>query len=143
MMVRRGEIYWVEFDPVKGSEQGGLHPALVVQQDIRKPVQPDHCGSRHHAHVAPAPLSIRCGGGAGRKRTAGPKCHQLFPDRHHSEGRTGFTIATMARRARNTPYWAVECTKDGRGESGAQVQPRAVIVGRAHVLLTLSVVQLT
>jgi mRNA interferase MazF len=34
MRVERGEIYWVEFDPVKGSEQGGLHPALVVQNDI-------------------------------------------------------------------------------------------------------------
>ena len=34
MTVRRGEIYWVEFDPVKGSEQGGLRPALVVQNDI-------------------------------------------------------------------------------------------------------------
>jgi mRNA interferase MazF len=32
-MIRRGEIYWVEFDPVKGSEQGGLRPALVVQND--------------------------------------------------------------------------------------------------------------
>jgi len=32
--VKRGEIYWVEFDPVKGSEQGGLRPALVVQQDV-------------------------------------------------------------------------------------------------------------
>lgn len=34
MSVLRGEIYWVEFDPVKGSEQGGLRPALVVQQDV-------------------------------------------------------------------------------------------------------------
>ena len=33
-MVRRGEIYWVELDPVKGSEQGGLRPALVVQHDV-------------------------------------------------------------------------------------------------------------
>jgi mRNA interferase MazF len=33
MPVKRGEIYWVEFDPVKGSEQGGLRPALVVQND--------------------------------------------------------------------------------------------------------------
>jgi len=31
--VRRGEIYWAEFDPVKGSEQGGLRPALIVQND--------------------------------------------------------------------------------------------------------------
>lgn len=34
MFVKRGEIYWVQFDPVKGSEQGGLRPALVVQHDI-------------------------------------------------------------------------------------------------------------
>jgi len=34
MPVQRGEIYWVEFDPVKGNEQGGLRPALVVQNDI-------------------------------------------------------------------------------------------------------------
>lgn len=34
MTVKRGEIYWVEFDPVKGSEQGRLRPALVVQNDI-------------------------------------------------------------------------------------------------------------
>jgi mRNA interferase MazF len=33
MPVRRGEIYWIEFEPVKGSEQGGLRPALVVQND--------------------------------------------------------------------------------------------------------------
>ena len=32
-MVKRGEIYWVEFDPVKGNEQSGLRPALVVQND--------------------------------------------------------------------------------------------------------------
>jgi mRNA interferase MazF len=34
MTVARGEIYWVEFDPVKGSEQGGLRPALVIQNDV-------------------------------------------------------------------------------------------------------------
>jgi len=34
MFVKRGEIYWVQFEPVKGSEQGGLRPALVVQQDV-------------------------------------------------------------------------------------------------------------
>ncbi len=32
--ILRGEIYWVELDPVKGSEQAGLRPALVVQQDV-------------------------------------------------------------------------------------------------------------
>ena len=40
MAVMRGEIYWVEFDPVKGSEQGGLRPALVVQNDIGNRMSP-------------------------------------------------------------------------------------------------------
>ncbi|MDX9829851.1 MAG: type II toxin-antitoxin system PemK/MazF family toxin [Anaerolineae bacterium] len=34
MPVERGEIYWVEYDPVKGNEQGGLRPAIVVQNDV-------------------------------------------------------------------------------------------------------------
>lgn len=40
MPVRRGEIYWVEFDPAKGSEQGGLRPALVVQNDVGNEYSP-------------------------------------------------------------------------------------------------------
>jgi len=39
-MIRRGEIYWVEFEPVKGSEQGGLRPALVVQNDVGNQYSP-------------------------------------------------------------------------------------------------------
>lgn len=34
MTLRRGEIYWVDYEPIKGSEQGGLRPAVVVQQDV-------------------------------------------------------------------------------------------------------------
>lgn len=40
MPVRRGEIYWAEFDPVKGSEQGGLRPALVIQNDVGNRTSP-------------------------------------------------------------------------------------------------------
>ena len=29
----RGEVYWVDFEPRRGSEQGGVRPALVVQND--------------------------------------------------------------------------------------------------------------
>lgn len=32
--VRRGEIYWVDFSPSRGSEQRGRRPCLVVQNDI-------------------------------------------------------------------------------------------------------------
>jgi mRNA interferase MazF len=34
LILRRGEIYWVDFTPSRGSEQRGLRPALVIQSDI-------------------------------------------------------------------------------------------------------------
>lgn len=33
MAVRRGDIYWVDFGPSRGSEQGRRRPALIVQND--------------------------------------------------------------------------------------------------------------
>ncbi len=33
-MVRRAEIWWVDWSPGRGSEQAGLRPALIVQNDI-------------------------------------------------------------------------------------------------------------
>ena len=34
MPIRRGEIYWVDWNPARGSEQAGRRPALVVSNDI-------------------------------------------------------------------------------------------------------------
>jgi mRNA interferase MazF len=31
---RRGQIYWVDFSPTKGSEQSGRRPALIVSNDV-------------------------------------------------------------------------------------------------------------
>ena len=31
--IQRGEIYWVDWSPGKGSEQSGLRPALIIQND--------------------------------------------------------------------------------------------------------------
>ncbi len=33
-MVKRGELYYADLSPVVGSEQGGIRPVLVVQNDI-------------------------------------------------------------------------------------------------------------
>lgn len=33
-MILRGELYIADLDPVVGSEQGGLRPVLVVQNDM-------------------------------------------------------------------------------------------------------------
>jgi mRNA interferase MazF len=32
--VSRGEIYWVDWDPGRGSEQQGRRPALIIQNDV-------------------------------------------------------------------------------------------------------------
>lgn len=32
--VLRGEIYWADLNPVRGSEQAGYRPILVISQDI-------------------------------------------------------------------------------------------------------------
>ena len=39
--VHRGDIFWADLDPVKGSEQGKTRPVLVIQNDVgneRSPV---------------------------------------------------------------------------------------------------------
>ena len=33
-MIKRGEIYYADLSPVIGSEQGGIRPVLVVQNDV-------------------------------------------------------------------------------------------------------------
>ena len=33
-MIRRGEIYYADLSPVVGSEQGGVRPVLVIQNDV-------------------------------------------------------------------------------------------------------------
>jgi mRNA interferase MazF len=38
--IKRGEIYWVDWSPSRGSEQSGLRPALVVQNDVGNKFSP-------------------------------------------------------------------------------------------------------
>lgn len=50
MIVRRGEIYYVEFNNAVGSEQSGTRPVLVIQNDI---------GNRYSPTVIGVPLTSR------------------------------------------------------------------------------------
>lgn len=34
MVVRRGDIFYADLRPVVGSEQGGIRPVLIIQNDI-------------------------------------------------------------------------------------------------------------
>lgn len=39
-MIKRGELYYADLSPVVGSEQGGVRPVLVVQNDIGNKYSP-------------------------------------------------------------------------------------------------------
>ena len=45
MSIKRGEIYYADLSPVVGSEQGGIRPVLIVQNDV---------GNRHSPTVIAA-----------------------------------------------------------------------------------------
>ena len=34
MNIKRGEIYYADLSPVIGSEQGGIRPVLIIQNDV-------------------------------------------------------------------------------------------------------------
>lgn len=40
MIVRRGDIFYADLSPVIGSEQGGVRPVLVVQNDVGNKYSP-------------------------------------------------------------------------------------------------------
>ena len=39
-MIKRGDIYYADLSPVIGSEQGGLRPVLIVQNDVGNKYSP-------------------------------------------------------------------------------------------------------
>lgn len=40
MPIRRGDLFWVDLNPVRGSEQAGRRPVVVIQNDIGNEVAP-------------------------------------------------------------------------------------------------------
>ncbi len=50
MTVKRGEIYYADLSPVVGSEQGGIRPVLIIQNDV---------GNRYSPTVIAAAITSR------------------------------------------------------------------------------------
>lgn len=50
MNIRRGDIYYADLRPVIGSEQGGIRPVLIIQNDV---------GNRHSPTVICAAITSR------------------------------------------------------------------------------------
>ncbi len=51
-MVKRGDIYYADLSPVVGSEQGGMRPVLIVQNDT---------GNKHSPTVIAAAITSQLG----------------------------------------------------------------------------------
>ncbi|MCI6920593.1 MAG: PrgI family protein [Lachnospiraceae bacterium] len=41
-IIKRGDIYYAELNPVIGSEQGGTRPVLIISNDIGNKLSPKH-----------------------------------------------------------------------------------------------------
>lgn len=52
MNIRRGDIYYADLSPVVGSEQGGMRPVLIVQNDV---------GNKYSPTVIAAAITSRMG----------------------------------------------------------------------------------
>ena len=50
LVIRRGDIFYADLRPVIGSEQGGIRPVLIIQNDI---------GNRHSPTVIVAAITSR------------------------------------------------------------------------------------
>ena len=40
MLIKRGDLFWVDLNPARGSEQMGKRPVLVIQNDIGNELAP-------------------------------------------------------------------------------------------------------
>ena len=50
MMIRRGDIFYADLSPVVGSEQGGIRPVLIIQNNV---------GNRHSPTVICAAITSK------------------------------------------------------------------------------------
>lgn len=60
-MVRRGDIYFADLSPVTGSEQGGIRPVLVVQNNLGNHFSPTIIVAAITAKIAKPKLPTHIG----------------------------------------------------------------------------------
>ncbi len=56
MIVKRGDIYYADLSPVIGSEQGGIRPVLIVQNDVGNKYSPTVIASAITSQINKAKL---------------------------------------------------------------------------------------
>ncbi len=61
MIVKRGDIFYADLSPVVGSEQGGLRPVLIVQNDVGNRYSPTVIAAAITSQVTKAKLPTHIG----------------------------------------------------------------------------------
>ena len=58
MTIKRGELYYADLSPVVGSEQGGIRPVLVVQNDVGNKYSPTVIASKINKAKLPTHIEL-------------------------------------------------------------------------------------
>ena len=68
MVIRRGDVFYADLRPIIGSEQGGIRPVLVIQNDV---------GNRHSPTVIVAAITSKM------NKAKLPTHIELTVEKHH------------------------------------------------------------
>jgi mRNA interferase MazF len=96
--VSRGELWWVDWSPGRGSEQAGLRPALVVQTDAGNdnPSYPNTIvvAVSTKGRELPFHVKLEPSPGNGLRARSYVKCEQVFTiSKERLQGRMGKVTA--------------------------------------------------
>ena len=140
MNIKRGDIYYADLSPVVGSEQGGLRPVLIVQNDI---------GNRYSPTVIAAAITSKLGKAklpthidihadrVGLSRDSIVLLEQIRTlDKRRLREKMGHLDETMMAEVNRAISVSFGLTPDGTGRSPrvyTAQQGSAVAVKQAHV----------
>jgi mRNA interferase MazF len=63
--IKRGEIYWVDWNPGRGSEQRGKRPTLIIQNDVGNKYSTTIVAACSTAPEKPYPFVVQLSAGEG------------------------------------------------------------------------------
>ncbi|MBR6478516.1 MAG: type II toxin-antitoxin system PemK/MazF family toxin [Lachnospiraceae bacterium] len=95
--MKRGDVYYADLRPVVGSEQGGIRPVLIVQNDV---------GNRHSPTVIIAAITSRL-------NKAKLPTHIEISSRHHSMEKDSVVLLEQLRTIDKTRLRDKVCHLEG------------------------------
>ena len=117
--ISRGDIYYADLRPVIGSEQGGIRPVLILQNNV---------GNRHSPTVIAAPITSKMG----KPRLASPRHGTLTPGRI-SVGRPHCLIPISVGAVTGRKYhypWRSHCDTACHRLFFGRMDPLSTLFGR-------------